>query len=332
MMLKPTALKKKRPSQLDTPPEAVACSLDRLLQFRNGADRLSMSRARQRSSSIRSGGHRSAARGRGMDFEEVRLYQPGDDIRHIDWRVTARTGQPHTKIFREERERPLFILVDQRLSMFFSSQRLFKSVLAAHLGALLAWQAFHRRDRVGGILFNDHTLMDLKPTGGKRGVLRFLHQLADINQQLLKQSQAPLPSVPESHPLIKALNHLQSVTRPGSLIYLISDFRGLQLDHYHQQQLFKVPLGLLSRHNDIHALSIHDPVEHTLPEVGLLGISNGTQRQLINTQQSTVRQKHQRDFTLQRQHLQEQLTELGISLSECSTAEEADKQIILDRS
>ncbi len=110
-----------------------------------------------------SGAYLSAFKGRGMEFEEARPYQPGDDIRNLDWRVTARTGKPHTKLFREERERPILLWVDYRNTMFFATKGVYKSVIAARAAALLAWSAHHHGDRVGGIIFSEQIHHELKP-------------------------------------------------------------------------------------------------------------------------------------------------------------------------
>ena len=141
--------------QQDLNPRGAYTELAALLRCRFSAQDLKLF-AHQPARSILSGGERTRCRGRGMDFEEVRLYQPGDDIRSIDWRVTARTQVAHTKIFREERERPVFMLVDQRSPLFFGSTRCFKSVLAAHIAALLGWAALANGDRLGALVFGDY--------------------------------------------------------------------------------------------------------------------------------------------------------------------------------
>ena len=109
-----------------------------------------------------------------MEYDESRLYQPGDDIRNIDWRVTARTGKPHTKLFREERERPVHVWVDLRAPMFFATRGKYKAVRAAELASLFAWTACQQGDRIGGIVFSDNSHHELKPQRGKSAVLRLI--------------------------------------------------------------------------------------------------------------------------------------------------------------
>ncbi len=133
----------------------------------------------------RAGGYLSGFKGRGMDFEEVRAYQPGDDVRLIDWRVTARTGKPFTKIFHEERERPVFIVVDLSATMFFGTKTAFKSVIAAKVAALIAWAAVKNGDRVGGIFYGGENCHELRPKSRNRGVLPFLKLLCEATKTLL---------------------------------------------------------------------------------------------------------------------------------------------------
>ncbi len=169
------------------------------------------------SRSRQSGNYLSRFKGRGMEFDETRLYQPGDDIRSIDWRVTARTGKTHTKVFREERERPIFISVDNRPAMHFATRGVFKSVLAAKLAALLAWTAENHDDRIGGQVFSDNSCYELKPQNGKHGVLKLFNAL-------VKTHGLTGYAVTFEHALARLTQH----ARPGSMVYIISDFRGTE--------------------------------------------------------------------------------------------------------
>ncbi|MDH0099302.1 DUF58 domain-containing protein, partial [Pseudomonas sp. GD04158] len=126
--------------------------------------------------------HHSKLRGRGVDFDQVRVYQPGDDVRTIDWRVTARTQEPHTKLFHEERERPIFIIAEQSQRLFFGSGQCFKSVLAARAAALIGWAALGHNDRIGGLVFADNEHHEVKPRRSKQSLLQLLNLLARANQ------------------------------------------------------------------------------------------------------------------------------------------------------
>ncbi|BDF94903.1 MULTISPECIES: DUF58 domain-containing protein [Pseudoalteromonas] len=192
-------------------------------------------------------------KGRGMEFAEVRHYQHGDDIRSIDWRVTARTGETHTKLFQEEKERPVFVFTDFSNSMLFGSKLLLKSVQAAHISALVAWSACQRGDRIGGIVFNQHGHLELKPSAREKAVLKLCHNLCDSHHQALSQIDDVATNKLSDN--LKRLNHL---AKPGSLVYLVSDFSALDDASFKQ-------LEILSRHCELIGCHISDPFEHQLP-------------------------------------------------------------------
>jgi uncharacterized protein (DUF58 family) len=200
-----------------------------------------------------SGGYVSAIKGRGMEFDEARHYQPGDDIRAIDWRVTARTGKTHTKVYREERERPVFILCDFSHSMVFGSQLLFKSVQAAHLASLVGWSAVDRGDKVGAIVFNDNEHIEIKPKSRKRAALSLFHGLTSIHSQATPKSIGN-----NKQALEQSLMRLRRLVRPGSLVYLISDF-----DSFNETCAKYV--SDIRRHCEVKAAHIFDPIEYALP-------------------------------------------------------------------
>lgn len=208
------------------------------------------------------GGHRSAQRGRGLEFEEVRLYAAGDDARTIDWRVTARRGKPHTKLFREERERPVWIVADLHPGLFFGSRRQFKSAVLLHAAALLGWVAALGGDRVGVVISNDDAEPRILPGRTREaGVLPML--------QALVECQPRAPGAPNQSGLRVALTMLRPLLQPGSLVLLLSDFSGLDSD-------VEDMLSGLSVQHDCRLLWITDPLERSgLPagihRVGLPG-------------------------------------------------------------
>ncbi|MBK6321074.1 DUF58 domain-containing protein [Candidatus Aalborgicola defluviihabitans] len=193
------------------------------------------------------GGHRSAQRGRGLEFEEVRPYVPGDDARTIDWRVTARRGKPHTKLFREERERPVWIVADLHSGLFFGSKRQFKSAVLLQAAALLAWVAALGGDRVGAIIVDGSAAPHiLPPRGREAGVLPIL--------QALIEGQPRAPDAPVQTGLQTALTTLRPLLQPGSLVLLLSDFA--QVDPPLQDMLAGI-----ARQNDCRLLWLTDPLE-----------------------------------------------------------------------
>ena len=201
-----------------------------------------------------SGGYLSRQKGRGMEFDEARHYLPGDDIRAIDWRGTARTGKTHTKIYREERERPVFILCDLTASMQFGSQLLLKSVQAAHIAALLSWAAAARGDKVGALIFNDGMHRECKPLSRQRAVLSMCHELIRV--------QSSPAANHNSGAFTDACMRLRRLAKPGSLVYLISDFESLQ-------QSAEQPLSHIARHCDVQAIRVDDPMDFSLPDVAI---------------------------------------------------------------
>jgi uncharacterized protein (DUF58 family) len=209
-----------------------------------------------RVNSLQTGAYVSRFRGRGMEFDESRPYQPGDDPRSIDWRVTARSTTAYTKLFREERERPVLIAVDLRANMHFATQGCFKSVNASRAAALLSWAAHHRGDRLGGLIFGDTTHRELKPRLGRRAALRFVHELVEHPDW---QDSDVEPSGVD--PLAQAMSALRRVARPGSLVVVISDFIGFS-------RAAQAYLSSVARHNEVLAVFLNDPIERELPPPG----------------------------------------------------------------
>jgi uncharacterized protein (DUF58 family) len=211
-----------------------------------------------RMSARQSGQYLSRLRGRGMDYDESRPYQPGDDIRHFDWRVTARSSRPHTKTFREERERPVFCCVDYRRSMFFATQGVFKAVQAARLAALLSWRAELNGDRLGGLVFGEQEHHEVRPRRGQAATARWLKQLVAMAPACRLADQSQQAATADT--LTEAVARLTRLAKPGSLVFIISDFRGL--DDTGQKQLAR--LGL---HADVALIAVHDAFEAALPEL-----------------------------------------------------------------
>ncbi|HKM38430.1 MAG TPA: DUF58 domain-containing protein [Thiopseudomonas sp.] len=251
--------------------------LHNLLDMRHYLQRIELfSTPLQRSTLL--GLHRSRLRGRGMDFDQVRAYQAGDDARSIDWRVTARTGTVHTKVFHEERERPTFILVEQSLHLFFASTGCFKSVIAAQAASLFAWASLKHNDRVGGLVFDHNSAKAIAVHRNKRSVLHFLQAITEANQRL----QQPMTSA-LNNPLPHALQQAQRLTRPGSLMILICNERHLNDE---TSQL----LRNLATHAELILLPLSDPLEHSLPHMDNALFSLGEHRVRLNTDNRYVRQ------------------------------------------
>ncbi|WP_105213686.1 DUF58 domain-containing protein [Pseudoalteromonas sp. T1lg22] len=231
---------------------------------------------RKRIRSPHSGQYLAPHKGRGMEFAEVRHYQSGDDVRSIDWRVTARTGEAHTKLFQEEKERPVLMLVDFSASMQFGSQLLFKSVQAAHLAALIAWSACARGDKLGALVFNDQQHHEFRPQSRDKAVLRVFHGLLDSHKQqqnLIDSTGSngsanapakggPANGGPANTGLLAQLQRLNQLAKPGCTVYLLSDFAVLQQG---DSPAIERELQRLARHCEVVACVISDPFEQHLP-------------------------------------------------------------------
>ncbi len=281
--------------------ELVSVSLKSLLGMAGPAANLHTPQSRRRAA--QSGLYVSRFKGRGMEFDEARPYQAGDDVRSIDWRVTARTGRTHTKIFREEREQPVFISVDYRAQMEFATRGVFKSVQAARLAALLAWSAKSRGDRVGGQLFSDRGCLELKPRHGKQAVLAFLNCLV-----------SPAYTMQEGVSLSHALSRLIQHARPGSRVYLISDFRGLTPS-------VEQGLARLARHCEVVLIQVFDPLEYQLPKHGIYRFSDGGRTLTIDTSDPKRVQAYHHRFSDLQQQLQHICQRHRLSLLLCSTVD-----------
>lgn len=269
--------------------------LNQLLRSRHWAQRLKLFSPRAARNMLL-GNVRSRYRGRGMEFEEVRAYQVGDDIRTIDWKVSARAGGTYTKLFCEERERPCHIIVDQRSSMYFGSKVQFKSVLAAELASGLAWAALASGDRVGGQVIGDSSERDSKARHSKQAVLKFLHDLDELNHKLQtnlvpNDKAESQTEEPKATSLANSLQECQRTTRPGTAIFVISDF------HDFDPSCAKA-LRNLSKHADLTLLQVVDLLEEKFPIKGNIAISNGKQSSRITVtnvlkkQYATAREEH----------------------------------------
>ncbi len=218
---------------------------------------------RQPARSVLNGRHASRLRGRGLNFEELRDYLPGDDIRSIDWKVTARTGTPHVRVYTEERDRPTLIVVDQRMSMYFGSVLNMKSVTAAETAALVAFRILDQDDRVGGIVFGDDHIAEIRPERSRAALNRFLTALANANGLL--ESDAPNAA---RMPINRVLRAVARIAPKNHLIIVLSDFANIDNGTH------RIVSGL-ARRNDLVLGLVTDPYGQELPEGIRLVVSDG---------------------------------------------------------
>lgn len=239
-----------------------------------------------RINSLQTGAYVSHFKGRGMEFDESRPYQPGDDPRSIDWRVTARSSEAYTKLFREERERPVLIMTDLRSNMHFATQGCFKSVNATRAAALLAWAAHHRGDRLGGLVFGDTKHRELRPRLGRQAALRYVHELVGHPDWAISTHQG---TIDEEPPLTQAMAMLRRVTHPGSLVIIISDFIGLS-------RAAQSYLTGIARHNEVLAIFLSDPLERKLPPPGRYRLVSHNEEMAIDTYARGARSDYRNAF------------------------------------
>jgi len=295
--------------------DGVYTDLDQLVRLRYRARGFSLS-PRQPVDSLLAGRHASRLRGRGLSFEELRRYQPGDDIRTIDWKVTARTGKTHTRVYAEERERPTLLVVDQRLSMFFGSQRAMKSVAAAETAALAAWGVVGRGDRVGALVFDDADIVQIRPDRSRDRVMQILEAVVAKNQALnLTRGCSSNPAMLDS-----AVTDAVRAATHDYLVCLISDLNGANAA---TQKL----MTRLSQHNDVIVAFIYDPLETDLPKAGRLTLSNGEQQLAIDTDNNSLRQRYRDRFQERLSLGKNILLKQDVPLLQISAAEDVTLQL-----
>jgi uncharacterized protein (DUF58 family) len=267
-------------------------------------------------SSVLSGMHASRLRGRGLNFEEIRAYLPGDDVRHLDWKASLRLGKPQVRTYTEEQDRPLLVVVDQRMSMFFGSRRAFKSVVAAEVAALAVWMGFTAGDRVGGVLFNDSQVVRVRPLRSRARIKVLFGALASMNTALHAQSAART----DYGQLNAALEGVLQLAGHDYLICVISDFAGAD-------ERTRRLLRQLAAHNDVLAAMIFDPLWQQMPGHRTLVVSEGHLQVELRIEQERVRKPLSTLFSGRTAEVAELLRSSGVPLMALSTAESTVEQV-----
>ena len=269
----------------DSPTTGAYADLDELIRLQYKAQGFSFL-PRQPVHSILAGRHASRLRGRGLNFEEIRNYLPGDDIRNMDWKVTARMREPHVRVYTEERDRPVLLLVDQRIGMFFGSQRNTKSVTAAEAAALSAWRVFSAGDRVGAIVFNDTDMAVIEPRRSRQQVMKILKAVVEKNHQLGLGKGIRFNPGMFNEMMKRALR----LAKHDYLVCSIGDGNGVN------EETVKLAT-LLTAHNDMLAGFIYDPIEADLPDAGKIVVAEEEQQLEVDTSDKRMRTRFKKDFT-----------------------------------
>ncbi len=268
-----------------------------------------------RVSSLQTGAYVSHFKGRGMEFDESRPYQPGDDPRNIDWRVTARSTEAYTKLFREERERPVLIVTDLRSNMHFATQGCFKSVSAARTASLLSWAAHHRGDRLGGLIFGDKNHRELRPRLGRQAALRYVHELVGHPAWITNGTPHGERERDEDLAFTQAMAALRRVSRPGSLVAVVSDFIGMT-------RTAQAYLTGVARHSEVLAVFISDPLERQLPPPGRYRIVTSDEEMAIDTYARAAREDYSHLFEQRYADMEKFCQRYGIHLMPVSTEDD----------
>jgi uncharacterized protein (DUF58 family) len=266
--------------------------------------------------SLLAGRRGSRMRGRGLNFEELRNYVPGDDIRVIDWRVTARTQKPYVRVYTEERDRATLVVVDQRVNMFFGSRVSMKSVIAAETAALTAWRVFQQGDRIGAFIFNDKTTNEISPRRSRGTVLRILETLVQQNK-LLHVTYDSEPAAPR---LNQVLQKVAQLAKRDHLIVIASDFDGAN-------ERTRDLLLRLSQHNDVIAILTYDPLAVRLPPAGQLVVSDGELQVEIPFGNEKIRKSILDASDQHMRHILSWQHEIRVPVMPLSTAEDTATQI-----
>jgi len=287
--------------------------LDDLLELRHQARTLGVA-AHHLVNSTFTGLYASVFRGTGLDFDEVREYREGDDIRNMDWLVTARTNTPHLKIFREERQRSVILCIDMGPHMNFGTRGTFKSIQAARVAALIGWAASKQHDRVGGVLFGNPAtgLRYFRATPGRRGLWQLLRALTQpIEQGDTDESQ-----------LMAALQHLDSGTGTGSLIFVIAPINNVTAG-------FERIVGSLKQRHDVVLLPVDDPADRDLPSMGPVIFSNAAGELLeVDTDSEAGREAFRLDWEQRREELRQLSFRLKLGLIPVSTNEDVHQSLV----
>lgn len=280
---------------------ALRPALDDLLELRHLARALPIASQHLVSSTF-AGVYASVFRGQGLDFEEVREYREGDDIRNMDWKVTARTNEPHLKLYREERERSVLLCVDQGPRMQFGTRGAFKAIQAARAAALIGWAANRLNDRVGGILYGGQT-QHFRPTKDRRALWKLLKAMTD-EAEIPAEDPGALPA---------ALRRADRGTPTGSLVFVIGDFNVEPL-------AIERALGQLTQRHTVVLVPIDDPAERALPAIGrVLFRGPGGDLREVDTDDPAGRDAYARGWQARRASLQAMCIRLGVTLAAVRT-------------
>jgi len=294
--------------------DGIYSNIADLLGFRFQVKRKKLSH-QQTLISAKGGYHQAIRKGRGMTFTEVREYQSGDEIRHIDWKVTARTQKTHTKVFTEELEKPIICITQQTPELFFGSQVRFKTVQAMNITALIGWIALNNGDKFGGQVFNHRRNLWNKPKQNHHSLLQFIHQGIELQREI----HSPIEK--DDHAWQSQLEQVKKQIGSGNRLFLIGHLLS-QPDTFFQQ------LSQLKKRNQITLIHIFDPLDKALPVAGSLSFSNGLSRFRFDTRFRSQQQKYEEDYQQRWQCLKNNCGKYHIPVIEIDTTQNPFSELI----
>lgn len=292
----------------------VFLSLQHLLEFEWLNTVLNFKMGSQKSNSVLSGRYTSKLRGRGLDFEESRPYVIGDDIRNIDWNVTAKTGQTHTKVFTEEKEKPAFIFVDQSVTMGFGSTHKTKSVVAGELAAITAYRILKGGDRIGGLVFKGEDYDLVMPKRDRKNILHFFQKIINANHHIYKNKKFDF-----SESLRGITSKLRNIITHDYMVVIISDF------YRYNSETIKY-LSEISQHNDVILIKVYDPLEEELPNEKIT-LSNVSHQIQMNGSNEKLTKELSDDFNNNYRQFKSEVEKYNITVFKINTIDSIESQL-----
>jgi len=290
---------------------AVIVTLDELLELKKNSKMFCLSKLKAKNHLV--GEQQTRLLARGMEFAESRRYYAGDDVRNIDWKVTARTGKAHTKLFTAERTRKVIVSIDMRSGMYFATNGVFKTVQAALIAANIGWHAALKGDQVGGLIFDENAFTEIRPRLGKKGLLPILHELENQSGQHHKKC---VSDELKEAVLDKAIEKVKRMATEASLCFIISDFRHLSC--YAKNLLVQIALS-----TKLYLILVYDALEANFPKNGSYPISDGNQQIRLDGYDQKFLEAYQRLFMDRKNSLSALCCQIKAHFMECSTEEDA---------
>lgn len=297
--------------------EGIYATLEELIEQRQYINFINYHNKRT-TFSRNAGDIKSAFKGRGMEFEEIRAYEYGDEVRDIDWRVTARKMMPYTKLYSEEKNREIYVFLDLSKSMVFGTRRELKSVSAAKIASLLGWLSFENKDKFGCLIYDGYESFFFKPKNSRANLLAILKKISEVTKKIVLDKD----KIPENGGFEKNLRKLQKSIKSRSQIFLISDF-------YAFDEKVRNNLATLSRKGKIYLIDVFDRVEKTAPRSGEYMISDGDENLVFDTRNANFKDEYISYFVHKDKTIKEFCLKFSLGYMSVSTAIPIFRQIKL---